>query len=123
MLENAIRALVSNAARAVVRRADQGEPAYTPFVAYELKTDFHRVVLSIIDNGGGVPSQIQDRLFEPFVRGQTDGGHGLGLFYAAWVAEVFKGRLVLAESSKERTEFQLILHSAEERTSWHTWSL
>lgn len=114
MLENAIRALMSNAAKSVFRRADSEEHDYTPLVECELRQDPHRVVLSIIDNGGGVPREVQDRLYEPFNKSPIDGGHGLGLFYAAEVAATFRGRLVLVRNDKNGTQFDLILHPFQE---------
>jgi Amt family ammonium transporter len=114
MLENAVRALLSNAARAVFRRFDRNEPGYEPLVKCELYQDSHRVVLSVIDNGGGVPSDVADRLFEPFNKGHIDGGHGLGLFYAAEVAAAFSGRLVLVRNDRDETRFDLILYPFEE---------
>src|SRR6185295_18840793 len=52
LLETAVRVLFSNAARAVITRAASGDPDYTPMVKCVLRRDPHRVVLSVIDNGG-----------------------------------------------------------------------
>jgi Amt family ammonium transporter len=117
MLANAVRALFSNAARAVFARQCRSDESYIPIVRYELHRDAHRVVLSVIDNGGGVPRDEEDRLFEPFSKGKSEGGHGLGLFYAAMVAEAWGGRLVLVRNNIDEThetQFDLILHSFEE---------
>jgi Amt family ammonium transporter len=114
LLENAVRVLFSNAARAVFRRIDQKDQAYTPMVRYELHQDGHRVVLSVIDNGGGFSRAVEERLFEPFTTGESDEGHGLGLFYADTVAKAWEGRLMLVRNDKNETQFDLILHSVEE---------
>jgi Amt family ammonium transporter len=109
LLENVVRALFSNAARAVISRDVRGEEGYTPMVRYELQRDAHRVVLSVIDNGDGVPPRVQERLFEPFNRDKSGGGHGLGLYYAATVVEGWGGRLVLSRNDGNETIFEMIL--------------
>lgn len=114
LLENAIRALFSNAARAVVSRSNEMGPTYAPFVRYELHRQPPWMVLSVIDNGGGIPRNVQDRLFDPFNKGELNSGHGLGLFYSATVAEALGGRLVLVRNSIGETRFDLILRLFEE---------
>jgi signal transduction histidine kinase len=117
ILENIVRALFSNAVLAVFGRADCEKERYEPMIRWELRRDAQRVVLSVIDNGGGVSRAVEDRLFEPFNVGRTAGGHGLGLFYGAKMAEAFGGRLVLAQNGRDgqsETQFDLILRPFEE---------
>jgi two-component system sensor histidine kinase PilS (NtrC family) len=56
----------------------------------------HAVRLQVRDNGPGIPSDIRDRLFEPFVSGRP-GGSGLGLAIVQRAVEAHRG-LVLVES-------------------------
>jgi signal transduction histidine kinase len=114
ILETVVRALFSNATRIVFRRIATDGEGYVPMVRYELRRDSHRVILSVIDNGGGVLPSVQDRLFDPFNKGESDGGHGLALFYAAAVAEAWEGRLVLSRNEVTETQFDLILPAFEE---------
>ena len=58
------------------------------------------------DNGGGVPRDRQDMLFEP-VRSDKRDGLGLGLAISAFVVQNHRGRLWLAESRPGRTEFRM----------------
>ena len=53
-----------------------------------------KVVLRIEDNGPGVPENIRDRLFEPFIS-QSRGRErlGLGLFLGASLLDMYAGRL------------------------------
>ena len=115
VLETVVRLLFSNAARQVVRRMDAEQANYAPTVRCALRADKHRVALSVIDNGGGMPNHVRDRLFEPFNKG-PDGGSGLGLFYAAYVAQAFGGSLTLIRNGSRDgdTQFDLILHAFPE---------
>ena len=69
----------------------------------------HRLalVLSIIDNGPGVPEHIRDRIFHPLVTARP-GGTGLGLSLAQDFVQQHGGLLEF-ESRPRHTEFRLIL--------------
>ncbi|OWT80068.1 MULTISPECIES: nitrogen regulation protein NR(II) [unclassified Achromobacter] len=69
----------------------------------------HRMalVLSIIDNGPGVPEQIRDRIFHPLVTARP-GGTGLGLSLAQDFVQQHGG-IIEFESRPRHTEFRLVL--------------
>ena len=71
--------------------------------------DRDEVVLSVRDNGAGVPDAVKARLFEPFVSSKGQRGTGLGLAVARKIAERHGGRLELTASSKSGTTFSLYL--------------
>ena len=52
------------------------------------------LVLTVADSGAGVPVEMADRLFEPFVTGRAD-GTGLGLAIARELADAHGGKLTL----------------------------
>lgn len=69
--------------------------------------------LSVTDSGPGIPVEMQSRIFERFfrvdrARSRTgrDGGAGLGLSIARWIAEAHLGRLDLARSDATGSEFK-----------------
>jgi len=69
--------------------------------------------LAVSDNGAGVAPEDRVRIFERFVKldptRPADGGAGLGLSIARWVAEAHGGTLHLTESGAGRTTFEATL--------------
>jgi len=74
-------------------------------------------VLSIADTGGGIPADLQPRIFERFFRvdkarsrAENDGGGaGLGLSISRWIAEAHHGRLELTSSNSGGSTFTAFL--------------
>jgi two-component system sensor histidine kinase PilS (NtrC family) len=58
------------------------------------------VCLEVRDNGPGIPEELRDRLFQPFVTGRA-GGSGLGLAIVQRAVEAHRG-LVLVDSGPDR---------------------
>jgi signal transduction histidine kinase len=60
------------------------------------------VEIEVSDTGAGIPPEDRERLFEPFVRGDTggeqDNGAGLGLALCRAIVEAHGGRIWLADS-------------------------
>jgi two-component system nitrogen regulation sensor histidine kinase GlnL len=65
------------------------------------------VVVSVIDNGPGVPANLHDRIFHPLVTGR-EGGTGLGLSLAQDFVQQHGG-VIEFDSRPGHTEFRLML--------------
>ncbi|MGI9595259.1 MAG: sensor histidine kinase, partial [Acidimicrobiales bacterium] len=92
-LARAVRNLVENAARHATNRVE---------IAIEDRGD--RWVLSVSDDGTGIPPEERDRIFERFTRlagdrSRVDGGTGLGLSIVAAVAEHHGGDVAAVDPS------------------------
>lgn len=70
-----------------------------------------RVILSVEDNGEGVPYSQQARIFEPFVQlgSSTGGGVGLGLALCKEIVQLHGGRIGIYSRPGEGAQFYLAL--------------
>jgi two-component system nitrogen regulation sensor histidine kinase GlnL len=63
--------------------------------------------LQVVDDGPGIPEEIQDRIFNPLVSGR-EGGTGLGLSLAQTFVQYHQG-VIEFESRPGRTTFRILL--------------
>jgi two-component system sensor histidine kinase KdpD len=90
LLERVLANLFSNALR-------HSPPDLRPML--RAKEDGDRVVLDVVDHGGGVPAGFKERIFEPFARlDQRSPGVGLGLAVAKGFAEAMGGTIVAVDT-------------------------
>jgi len=85
-------------------------PASTPVeIVIESADDKFRLL--VIDRGPGVPSELRERVFEPFERfdPHSGAGTGLGLPVSRRLAEVMGGRLCVDETPGGGATFVLVL--------------
>ena len=96
LVENAIDAVDTGGSVSVAAHQDNGE-----------------IIVKVIDDGPGVPAEIQGRIFEPFFTTKPIGqGTGLGLDIARRVVQRFDGHIAL-ETRPGRTEFRVVLPAAK----------
>ncbi|MGB2591480.1 MAG: ATP-binding protein [Candidatus Acidiferrum sp.] len=76
------------------------------------------IELHIQDTGPGIPPELQGRIFERFFRAdparshtEREGGAGLGLSIALWIAQAHEGRLELIRSDAAGSHFVVFLPS------------
>ena len=96
LLRRMVRNLLENARR-YGALSEQGEG-----IVLALRTENQQVVLTVCDNGPGVPPEYRERIFEPFFRlpgaSERVGGVGLGLALVKSIVERHQGTV----SCKER---------------------
>lgn len=109
--EDLIRRLIGNLLDNAVRHAPAGT-----VVQVELLRDNGGYAISVSDAGSGIPPEHQTHIFERFyradrsrARGPSDGGAGLGLAMARWIAKVHGGDVTLARSTKSGSTFTAFL--------------
>jgi two-component system, NtrC family, sensor histidine kinase PilS len=85
----------------VERRAPDGVNGSSTAITGEL------IAVSVTDDGPGIPEELKDRLFEPFVSGKA-GGTGLGLPVVHRAVEAHRG-IVLVDRLPKGTRFSVLL--------------
>jgi signal transduction histidine kinase len=64
-----------------------------------------RVRINIADTGSGIPAELRERLFEPFVSHGKESGTGLGLAIARSIAKAHGGSLTLISENGQPADF------------------
>ncbi|HKZ22128.1 MAG TPA: ATP-binding protein [candidate division Zixibacteria bacterium] len=67
------------------------------------------MVLKFVDNGPGIPNEIKESLFEPFVTHGKVSGTGLGLSISKKIVEEHKGRIEFESYTGRGTTFAIFL--------------
>ncbi|NRA26479.1 MAG: cyclic nucleotide-binding domain-containing protein [Opitutales bacterium] len=93
--------LISNALDALANQPES-------FVKISARNEEDQVVITVTDNGPGIPMQIKDTLFEPFVTHGKSYGTGLGMAIVKRCVEAHKGTIAF-ESDTSGTSFELTL--------------
>jgi signal transduction histidine kinase len=71
--------------------------------------DGRGVIVSVVDDGPGIPEAIRDRIFDPFFTTKPVGeGSGLGLDIVRRLVQRHNGQIEV-DSAPEKTEFRVIL--------------
>ncbi|WP_337846901.1 ATP-binding protein [Sphingomonas sp.] len=78
-----------------------------PRVILAVEAAAERARITVTDNGPGVPPDLRDQLFTPFVTGR-EAGLGLGLAISRDIARDFGGELILVQAG-EGAQFELTL--------------
>jgi signal transduction histidine kinase len=73
------------------------------------QTSEGRLVLSVEDDGPGVPAEVKDRLFEPFVSSKGAEGMGMGLYMARLIVESHRGAIRFVERERGGTRVEVLL--------------
>jgi nitrogen fixation/metabolism regulation signal transduction histidine kinase len=107
LLEQAVINLLRNA----VDAASVASKEKRPRVRLACTTRGDEVVIAVADNGPGLDSAEQDRIFVPFFTTKAN-GKGIGLSLARHVALAHGGRIEVESDSANGTVFSLILPAA-----------
>lgn len=113
LLHRAVFNLVLNGVQAVGAtgtvqvRVQRAAPETYRLPGSALAMDVPLLAISVSDDGVGIPSDLRDRLFEPFVTGKP-GGTGLGLPVVHRAVEAHRG-VVLVDALPHGTRFTVVL--------------
>ena len=110
-LRRALNALLDNAVK------------YTPapgLIDVSLEELAQQAIVSVRDNGIGIPPAEQTKVFERFyrvdkARGRAAGGAGLGLAIARWIIEQHGGSITVESAANKGSRFSLEIPAASKR--------
>jgi len=100
--------LITNAFYVVNERLRQAQPdsGYEPTVTVRTKKEGDRILISVKDNGNGIPEHIKEKIFQPFFTTKPTGqGTGLGLSLSYDIVKAHGGELKVETKVGEGTEF------------------
>lgn len=103
-IEEVCAVIIDNALEAVAHKKHEG------LVGIRTKSDADQILISIQDNGVGIPEENEDRIFESGFTTRPGRGTGQGLAFAKYVVEqLYKGEILFLSTEGEGTEFIISL--------------
>jgi signal transduction histidine kinase len=106
LLTNAFEAMEGRGAIEV--SASLGAMDEDPAVVREGQTSTPIVIVDVADNGPGVPSELTDRIFNPFFTTKPEGS-GLGLAIVRKIVDAHDGRIDVSSNPATGTRFRITL--------------
>ena len=104
--------IITNAFQACVEasRETNVDTTYAPKVTCTTLSEDGRVIITISDNGLGIPDDIKEKIFQPFFTTKPTGqGTGLGLSLAYDIVKAHGGELTVESTEGEGSEFRIEL--------------
>jgi signal transduction histidine kinase len=101
--------LMNNAFFAVNEKQKQNNTGYEPTVTVATREIDDKILISVRDNGNGIPQNIIDKIFQPFFTTRPTGqGTGLGLSLAYDIVKAHGGEIKVESKDGQGCEF--IIH-------------
>jgi two-component system, NtrC family, sensor kinase len=98
--------LINNAFYAVDEKKKQQLEQYEPTVSISTRKLGEKVIISVKDNGNGIPQKVLDKIFQPFFTTKPTGqGTGLGLSLSYDIVKAHGGELKVETSEGEGSTF------------------
>jgi signal transduction histidine kinase len=102
--------LYNNAFYAVSEKSKQSIPGYHPTVSVSTKKEADKILISVKDNGDGIPQKIVDKIFQPFFTTKPTGeGTGLGLSLSYDIVKAHAGEIKVVTKEGEGSVFTIQL--------------
>ena len=102
--------LYNNAFYAVSEKKKTAEAKYDPAVSVSTRRADNKVMISVKDNGNGIPQKVIDKIFQPFFTTKPSGqGTGLGLSLSYDIVKAHGGTLKVNTQEGTYSEFVIEL--------------
>ena len=104
--------LITNAFYTVSEKKKQSENGFEPIVSISTKKEVGKILLSVRDNGNGIPQKVLGKIFQPFFTTKPTGqGTGLGLSLAYDIIKAHGGEIKVNTKEGEGCEFIIQLRT------------
>ncbi len=102
--------LYNNAFYAVTEKTKQAAEPYEPAVSVSTKKTNNKLLISVKDNGNGIPQEVLNKIFQPFFTTKPTGqGTGLGLSLSYDIIKAHGGEIKVETKEGEGSEFLIQL--------------
>jgi two-component system NtrC family sensor kinase len=102
--------LITNAFYVVAEKKKELGNGYEPTVTVTTKKESDKVIVSVKDNGNGIPQKVLDKIFQPFFTTKPTGqGTGLGLSLSYDIVKAHSGEIKVKTKDGEGSEFVIQL--------------
>ena len=105
--------LITNAFYVVNEKSTNAKASgakYEPAVSVSTKKKGNQVLISVKDNGNGIPKKVMDKIFQPFFTTKPTGqGTGLGLSLSYDIIKAHGGELKVETKEGQGTTFKIQL--------------
>ncbi|KJR41078.1 ATP-binding region, ATPase-like domain protein, partial [Candidatus Magnetoovum chiemensis] len=101
--------IISNARDAILRKQQQGlfKNGESGLIGIELSiSQGQKALIIITDNGGGIPQEIKEKIFEPYVTMKEE-GMGIGLYMSKTIIENNMGGRLYADNVSDGASFTI----------------
>ena len=103
---NAFCACTERSRSTVNEQKNQNLISYEPTVSVTIEKSDNNVIITVSDNGNGIPSKIVDKIFQPFFTTKPTGsGTGLGLSLSYDIVKAHGGEIKVDTKENEGTTF------------------
>ncbi|HEY5371320.1 MAG TPA: ATP-binding protein [Hanamia sp.] len=98
--------LFNNAFYAVTEKARLSDNSYQPIASVTTKKSGNHIIITVNDNGNGIPQNVIDKIFQPFFTTKPTGeGTGLGLSLSYDIIKAHGGQIKVESVEGEGTSF------------------
>lgn len=110
-LSRAVLNVMNNACYAVKEKADKLSPDFTPSISVSARMENNDLVISIKDNGSGMPEEVKEKLFHDAITTKPVGkGTGLGMMITHdIIVNAHHGKINIDSVEGEGTTFTFII--------------
>ncbi|MBF0464982.1 MAG: PAS domain S-box protein [Nitrospirae bacterium] len=99
--------IISNSTEAIIERRDKGLLSADGMIGVDCYKENNLLKVEISDNGGGIPEEIMDKIFEPYFTTKEDKGTGIGLYMSKVIIEESLGGSLHAKNILDVAVFTL----------------